>query len=233
MFSGWFKTPVQTVQELDPTINEPKEEETKEEPKYIWVEGYKGVSQDLKGYNGFQYELNTEYSCDGEPIICENGFHLSLNLYDASTYKNIMEDRFFKVRALVRENDYLQYGKTVPEYFAGFTLRFVEIDKLVAKKIILLEEISTDQIYEQLKDRYKILKFLTKEEFLQIKENKISISKICENRLKNKGYSDTFSILLLKENPKMDDMIDIVYKAIALNDEGLSPDMRAYLLLKE
>lgn len=232
MFNGWFKTPVQTVQELDSTINEPKEEEIKEEPKYIWVEGYKGVSQDLKGYNDFKYELNTEYSCDGNPIICENGFHLSLNLYDASTYKNIMEDRFFKVRALVRENDYLQYGEEVPEYFAGFVLRAVKIDKLVSKKIILLEEISVDQIYEQLKDYYKILKFLTKEEFLQIKENKTSVLRICENRLKNKGYSDTFSILLLEKNSKMDDMIDIVDKAIALSDEGLSPDMRAYLLLK-
>lgn len=116
--------------------------------------------------------------------------------------------------------------------FQNIVLRAVKIDKLVSKKIILLEEISVDQIYEQLKDYYKILKFLTKEEFLQIKENKTSVLRICENRLKNKGYSDTFSILLLEKNSKMDDMIDIVDKAIALSDEGLSPDMRAYLLLK-
>jgi hypothetical protein len=51
---------------------------------------------------------------------------------------------------------------------------------------------------------------------------------ICKQELR-KSYSDSFMLLMLGEMPSA----DIFTKMKAYADEGLSPDMRAYLLINE
>ena len=93
----WGET-VFCIEEKDPII-----ESVPEPEEWIWVEGYKGVDQNMQGYKGFQYELNKEYSVDGEVEECKNGLHFSLKLDDVFHYKNCLTHRFFKVKAYVRK----------------------------------------------------------------------------------------------------------------------------------
>lgn len=117
-----------------------KVEEKKAEEKWVWVTGYKGLDKDMKAHGGFQYEMDQLYIMpDGERVqACYSGFHLCLNLKDLYKYKSIgYSNRFFECKALVRESDLNEYGK------AGFPFKK---DKLAAKSIRLVRELSVDEI---------------------------------------------------------------------------------------
>lgn len=112
---------------------------------WIWVEGYKGVSEDMTAYGGFQYEVGKQYDIpEGEEIAaCRNGFHFCRELSDVFTYVHIVGgNRFFRVKALVRAEDYVKGGMEVMFSLAT--------PKLVAKSIILTEEIDTKTIFEEM-----------------------------------------------------------------------------------
>ena len=73
MLNWWFREP--SIFNIEATTQDEEkqeiEEEIKEEvPEYIWVDGYKGTSKDMQGYNNFQYELGKEYTC--KDIIISN-----------------------------------------------------------------------------------------------------------------------------------------------------------------
>lgn len=115
-------------------------EEKKAEEKWVWVTGYKGLDKDMKAHGGFQYEMDQLYIMpDGERVqACYSGFHLCLNLKDLYKYKFVEAgNRFFECKALVRESDLNEYGK------AGFLFKK---DKLAAKSIRLVRELSVDEI---------------------------------------------------------------------------------------
>ena len=65
------------------------------------MRGYKLMESDMTCM-GFQYELNKEYSIEGELIICENGFHFCENPFDCLGYYNNIkgDNRLFLVEAL-------------------------------------------------------------------------------------------------------------------------------------
>lgn len=116
--------------------------------KWVWVTGYKGLDKDMKAYGGFQYEMDKLYIMpDGEPVkACRGGYHLCLNLEDLYTYKNIEKgNRYFECSALVRESDLKKYGGTES---AG--LWYDKNDKLAAKSIRLIRELSVDEILAHL-----------------------------------------------------------------------------------
>ena len=125
--------------------------------KWIWVHGYKGVSKDMTGYGGFQYELGKQYDIpDGEEIRkCVNGFHFCQDLRDVFRYVEIKNNnRFFRVRALVRAEDLvsdLELTSAKDRYFVNPAL-FGDADKMVAKSIILTEELDSDTIFESIKN---------------------------------------------------------------------------------
>lgn len=234
MLNWWFREP--SVSNIEATIQDEEKQEVEEvkkkEPEYVWVEGYKGTSKDMQGYNNFQYELGKEYTCEGEPIICENGFHFSLTLDDVFDYVKLWEtqNRFFKVKALVRKSDYERYGHLD---ISGFSIG--PINKLVAKSIILQSEITNSELYQYAIQNNSYFGLLSEEEFESIRvanSFKDGILNVCAKRLDGK-YSSTFIIaLFLESNNDISDFIKTVNKAEALYNEGVSPDMRAYLLMK-
>ena len=120
------------------TLDEPYD--TPEE-KWVWVTGYKGMDKDMKCMNDFQYEIGKTYNMpEGEEIrACHSGFHMCLKLEDVFVYQRIEKgNRFFEVRALVRESDRNTYGIT-----AGW---LSDYNKLAAKSIEIVRELSADEI---------------------------------------------------------------------------------------
>ena len=186
----------------------------------------------MQGYNNFQYELGKEYTCEGAPQICENGFHFSLTLDDVFDYVRLWEtqNRFFKVKALVRKSDYERYGRLD---ISGFCVG--RINKLVAKSIILQSEITSSELYQLAIQNNSYLRLLSEEEFESIRAAnsfKDGVLNVGVKRLDGK-YSSTFIIaLFLESNNDISNFIKTVNKAEALYNEGVSPDMRAYLLMK-
>ena len=124
-------------------IEETKNEETE---KWIWVTGYKGMDKDMKCKNDFQYEVGKRYDMPaGEEITaCHSGFHMCLDLFDVFRFFYIgSNNRFFEVRALVRESDVKNYNNSAGSYYGHFTSMF---PKLAAKSIEIIRELTVDEI---------------------------------------------------------------------------------------
>ena len=104
------------------------------EDGWVWVDGYKGVDQDMRAYHNFQFKPNTTYIASGDIMLCSNGFHFCLELEDVIRnfygWLGRESNRYFKVKALVRKEDLDSYECTL---------------KLVAKEIILTEEVTYSQ----------------------------------------------------------------------------------------
>ena len=132
-----------------PTI--PKDSEkmtfthTKDTEEWIWVDGYKGTDKDMK-CRDYQFELGKQFdiSDDQKVELCKHGFHFCKELKDVYDYYALCGNhRFFKVRALVRKEDYDSYGNHVFDMVRG---RVEVNDKLVAKSIVFERELTTDEI---------------------------------------------------------------------------------------
>lgn len=220
-----FKKSVSETEEATSSLSQTLPQEDEKQEEYIWVEGYKGTDSEMKGYKGFQYEIGKEYTCDGEPVICKNGFHFCLELEDVFSYFELWNNnsRFFKVKALVKKSDFESCGKF---YFMGG-----KIDKIAAKTIKLEYELTN----AELRDNIKLDSLISLEEFIEIRNIgnlRLGLIKIAKERLSGK-YSDTFISVLCDE--KIMDFASfkkIVNTAIALHDEDVSADMRAFLLMR-
>ena len=154
---GWFNKKIEQVCEEAKAIDDAMESVT-EEPKeeWIWVEGYKGTDKDMK-CRDFQYTLGAQYDMPEEDIKeCTSGFHLCLKLDDVFSYYDVGKaNRFFKVKALVCKSDVDQYGTREYGYYQVYRR-----DKLVAKSIIFISELTQDEILkdtdvESLEQKYK------------------------------------------------------------------------------
>lgn len=136
----------------DPQPTPPSEE-------WVWVSGYKATDKNMCCRN-HQYELNKQIDMpEGSKISdCYSGFHFCLKLKDVFSYYRIGEGhRFFEVSALVRKSDLEEYGKR-PEYkgragdpYARALFNFSNPirDKLAAKSIIFLRELTPEEIFER------------------------------------------------------------------------------------
>ena len=76
------------------------------------MKGYKAFKKDLKCRN-FQYEIGNIYELDGEPVICEYGFHFCLNIADCYQFYEMSDDtRICEIEALgkiVTDTDSIKY----------------------------------------------------------------------------------------------------------------------------
>ena len=145
---------------------------------YLWVDGYKGVNENMQGYGNYQYELGEPYLYEKTPAMCSRGYHFCVNLEDVfEFYKFDFSNRYFKVRALVNKEEYLSYGQEEevrfyasykcpsppPRYiqtyqgvraingqdeYGPYYYRKIKIDKLAAKVIILTEEITKKDYFD-------------------------------------------------------------------------------------
>lgn len=208
----------------------PKPEELKEE--WIWVEGYKGVNENMQGYGGFQYELGVEYSIDGEIEVCKNGFHFSKNLTDAFYYKDCLKHRFFKVKGLVKASDAALYGKR--EYARDvYGLRAYDIiNKLAAKKIILTEEITdSKEVLSRIQMQYPEV-----ETFDDVaKARPLGYDKFVKMKYREKlsKYFSELFVELFIEKFITSSLPDKTKEILAYMEEGVSKDVAIYLLMKD
>lgn len=128
------------------------EKDMLEEDRWIWVEGYKGINPDMTANYGDEvFEIGASFRLTEEISICKYGYHFCLNLEDLLSYRGVCT-RFFKVQALVKKKDYEKYGQTIyRKYSDEFFNNIYEekINKLVAKAIILTEEIPFETLIKE------------------------------------------------------------------------------------
>lgn len=114
----------------------PAPEEEKEE--WVWVDGYKGTDRYMR-CRDYQFSLHEQFDMpEGEPIVeCHSGFHLCPSLSHVFNFYGIEDgNRFFRVKALVRKRD------------ADHLCSMFEPNKLVAKSIVFMSELNTDEIFK-------------------------------------------------------------------------------------
>lgn len=230
------------LDELDRKERERKELQEKielqEQEEWVYVEGIKGMTEDMKGYDNFQFELGKTYIKDGLIEICKNGFHLSLNLEDVLHHYGICQgNRFFKVRALVRKEDLDKYGTIieVDNYFYG--KQKIIKNKLVSKEIEILEEFSDEELFEEYKEM-KSGKSKWIEDIDDFKycrkhgENKLAEAKL-NVKLIVLGINELLVNILTKDFDSVKSREIFVDYVEALSKENISRDMFIYLIIEE
>lgn len=213
---------------IEKAIKEAKEldnacKPTPPEEEWVWVEGYKGTDRNMC-CRDFQYEMNKQFdmSEDTEIKECENGFHLCLTLNDTFKYYSVTNGhRFFKVKALVRKVDEEKYGTAICSYFLGEKMRIGTYDKLAAKSIIFLSELTIDEIIDaiggvDLPEQYKPLVI---EGGTKYAYDNYNIDTLVED-----GYSKPFATHIVKTNK-----FDIAHTIGSQKD--LSMDMKVLYIL--
>lgn len=205
-----------------------KENKEKKKIEYIWVDGYKGMSKDMKCID-FQYDFGKTYI--KEQSIPEYCFYFSRNLRDVfNCCPYDFPNRVFKVHCLVSKEDYEQNG----HFSFG-----VFINNLIAKEIKIISEIPKEELFPIVKKDYIMLESL--DEFISITNYRTFILHKFVVKL-SRFYSESFAIVLFEEildkykkdaseNNFENELSKTIKKAIVLAEEGLSKDMCVYLLL--
>lgn len=211
---------------IKPSITIKAVEEKPEE--WIWVEGYKATDKDMK-CRDYQYILNKKHDMpeDAEIKDCESGFHFCKDLKDVFSYYRVKDgNRFFKVSALVKKKDYEEYGVRNGGMFA-FSYR----DKLAAKSIVFLSELTADEILAADPDLCNKVKDFTDEEKAEVIQTSYDAFKRRKGKAKliELGYSEAFADYVAK---------DFSYSAIDVavavaSQPGLSMDMKVLAILRE
>lgn len=187
---------VNQVIEAATALHQPKPEPQEE---WVWVEGYKGTDRDMQCRDNFQYEIGPQYDIpDGQEVMaCHSGFHFCLKLDDVFSYYSVgCGNRFFKVKALVREKDLNSYGTKT---YGGYYIE--KNDKLAAKSMIFTSELTMGEILEltdckNLPDKYKQM---------AIEQNcDIAVKQYKLDTLLADGYSYPFATYIAIETNKFD-----------------------------
>lgn len=202
------------------TCKKPEEPKANEPEKWIWVEGYKGMDKNMQGHGEYQFEVGKRYDMptDVEIKDCHAGFHLSLNLKDVFKHFRIGRgNRFFKVKALVREKDYNEYCKRINSFVYGGSVR----DKLASQSIEIIRELTIDEIFKDTEwaswsEEHKKLALALNINAAQ--------DKITEDELVALGYSRPFASIITQKCRTS------IAKAVASQPE-LSMDMKALMIL--
>lgn len=206
--------------------------------EWVYVEGIKGMTKDMKGYDNFQFEVGKTYIKDGLIEICKNGFHLSLNLDDVLNHYGLCRgNRFFKVRALVRKEDLDNYGTVteVDNFFYG--KQKIIKNKLVSKEIEILEELSDEELFEEYKEM-KSGKSKWIEDIDDFKYcRKYGENKLAEAKLNVKlivlGINELLVKILTRDFDSIKSREIFVDYVEALSKENISRDIFIYLIIEE
>ena len=235
MFARWWKKDVTDIKKSEIIPHELTNEDEPKEEEWVWVQGYKGTDKNMQSFNNFQYELGKEYTIEGEPELCENGFHFCMTIEHTLKHYSWLHhetNRYFKVTALVKRSDLLKYG-TVECDDTYWSTRIYH-DKLVAKRIILIEEITgTELLLEAIKLKNSSIAIANLNEFKEACQ--IGYQKWYANRLRNQlqgKYSELF-IDLLFNSVSFNDLEAKIKEALAYVEEGVSKDVAVYLLMKK
>lgn len=213
------------------------DEEVPKEEEWVWIEGYKGTNANMMCRDQ-QYEMNKIFVMPEDATIkeCVSGFHLCYKLNDVYRYYDVRyNNRFFKVRALVRKKDAdsmaERYGDAKSSNpFHIYSMYFYD-SKLVAKSIEFIEELTVDEILNASvgnlatewtdEDKQDALKHGV--DHVKEKHEKIEAEKRRQTLI-DTGYSLPFADWLIGE-----DKYDIAYAVGTQTD--LSMDMKVLTIL--
>ena len=99
--------------------------EAVETPEWIWVDAYKGTDKNMV-CKGKQYRMNVESAYVGNVALGSKGYHVCGDLKHCfKTYDYDFSNRFFKVKALVRANEY-EHMNPANTTLVAKAIKFVE-----------------------------------------------------------------------------------------------------------
>jgi hypothetical protein len=234
------------------SVSEVKQEEDvkPKEKEWIWVEGYKAVNPDMSAKWGeMTYEVGKLYEMEGDVALCKYGYHFCLKPEFIHGYYQF--GRLFKVRAEVekdeyeklKENGFYTYRDKSSYSIYGVSFHDRTVDKMVARKIELVEEITDYEIIKKVWDNNPL--FVRNEtdwwEFINFcKKAKCNsredawaqhmfIKKMMEN-----GFSETIALVLFKRLQRGWINVErIVEFAEGLTQMEISNDMKIFLITDE
>lgn len=234
-----------------PKVNQEKEEDVKpKEKEWIWVEGYKAVNPDMSAKWGkMTYEVGKLYEMEGDVALCRYGYHFCLKPKFIHGYYQF--GRLFKVRAEVekdeyeklKENGFYTYRDKSSYSIYGASFNDRTVDKMVARKIELVEEITDYEIIKEVWDNNPL--FVRNEtdwwEFINFCEKAkcgshedawaqhMFIKKMMEN-----GFSETIALVLFKRLQRGWINVErIIEFAEGLTQMEISNDMKMFLITDE
>jgi hypothetical protein len=212
---------------IEPINNKPDKEETKEKEEWIWINGYKATDKDMK-CRDFQYELNKQFDMPEDATIstCSSGFHLCRDLDDVFDYYEAKYgNRYFHVRALVRKSDFENYGMAKSHGF--FYLALSNNNKIAAKSIEFLSEVSRDELENALVEHYKD-SFIELPKEYQARIPEMSIEEATDliqiDKLVEAGYPRELAEYIAKHDCD-NDQIDRAFEVAELKDLSLDTKM--------
>lgn len=215
--------PTESLEEAKIEKKEPEVEE------WVWVDGYKGTTADMRCRDS-QFELGHRYYMPEETEIklCHSGYHFCLHLKQVFGYYDLENNnRFFKVRALVRKKEYeeaAQITKSPSLYFSAmYSLTGHDGQKLTSKAIEFVSEVDEDEIFKAAghedfneEERKTARMFGVNNVIVEREKAK---AKLNLEKLVALGYSEAFAALIMKK--------DRFEEAFAAGtQEGLSMDMK-------
>lgn len=207
-------------------VGEEKNEEPKIEEKWIWIEGYKGTNKYMT-CRDFKFDFHTVFSIpEGEEVReCDKGFHLCFELNDVFGYYRVGDgNRFFKVKALVRESDYKR--KMDYKHSPSRMWRMDDSDKIVAKSIEFISECSAEEVLTA--KGIDCSEWTLEEQWEALKNTPGKIQKKKQvDKLVELGYSQTFAHYVVHH-------INSYQAAVAAASQpGLSMDMKCLMILMD
>jgi hypothetical protein len=241
---------VLAVNVADSTLTQETEEVKPKEKEWIWVEGYKAVNPDMSAKCGEMiYEAGKVYEVEGDISLCSNGYHFCLKPQFIRQYYQF--GRLFKVRAEVEKEEYekmkekgfytYKYKSWHPYGMGDYTERTV--DKMVARKIELVEEISDYELIKKVwennplfvkseTDWWEFITFCDKNKCRAYEDTwtrHMFIKKmvVC-------GFSETIALVLFKRLQRgWTNAERIVEFAEGLTQMEISNDMKMFLITDE
>lgn len=233
-----------------------KENSNENEDEWILVEGYKAVNPNMSTrYGNMIYEVGKEYSIEDESKIelCHYGYHFCLKPEFIRNYYSY--GRLFKVVAEVKKSEYDKIKETGyynkfssvssnPYYYNSYP-EVIKIDKLVARKIKFIEEITDIEIIKQTwnikkisfvkneTDWWNFIDFCSKANIDYSDYEREWIFYNFKTKMTEFGFSETFLLVLYKKILNKDKYERLIDLAEGLNDMNVSTDMKVYLLMNE
>ena len=200
-------------------ITDEKKPEEKPEEKWIWIHGFKGTDANMCCRDQ-QYELGKAYEMDADVEVCKKGYHLCRNLSGVFNFYSIGKgNRFFEVSALVREKDLEKQELKRTVGSVVYRIPYSPNDKLAAKSIIFLRELSVNEVFEALgPEKYADWSEDDKKEAMLTNTRAVH-EKINARKLVEVGYSEIFATYLVSEG-----LFNVAY-AVG-SQPGLSMEMK-------
>lgn len=213
------------------SVEEPIEKKEPEVEEWVWVDGYKGTTSDMKCRDS-QFELGHRYYMPEEEKVevCYSGYHFCQDLEDVFRFYSIgTNNRFFKVKALVRKKD-LEAAKKIRQNPFAFAWTGTDGKKLTSKAIEFVSEVDEDELFKAAghedftEEERKTARMFGIDNILE--ERKKAEAKLNQAKLVELGYSEAFAALLMKK--------DKFKEAYAVGtQEGLSMDMKVLMIFMD